>query len=338
MSRWVDDLLELVASHRPWDAEALVLEHYDQHGSVVATIDQLLAPVQELSGRRWQRAEWTVAQEHELSSVVDNALGALMVRLPRPTGVRTVGLICAEGEWHATPARMAAAILREQGWRVRLFGPSVPTSHLGEALRRSRVDLLAVSCTVPLFLPGVVAVCAVGRDLGLPVLAGGRAFDPAGSRAARLGCSGHAPNASTASALLQKWLDDPPDPPAPPTEHAEVTTLAEHRDDLVTQVYERLWSSFPPMGSYDERQQTRTREDLAYILMFLEVSVALSDPGLFTEFVDWLLDVLVTRGVPAKALVVALEHYLDLLAERAPTAAEYLASARKRLPVGSEDH
>ena len=69
-----------------------------------------------------------------------------------------------------------------------------------------------------------------------------------------------------------------------------------------------LFLRFPPLAGYSETQLARTREDLGYILQFLEAALLTDDSRLFLEeFLPWLTGVLTSRGLPAGVVTVGLE-------------------------------
>jgi hypothetical protein len=61
------------------------------------------------------------------------------------------------------------------------------------------------------------------------------------------------------------------------------------------------------MADYDERQIARAREDLVFIVRFLAAALLVADHEIFGDFLDWLRNLLVRRGVPPQALIAGLE-------------------------------
>ncbi|HEY2639835.1 MAG TPA: hypothetical protein VGI66_08120 [Streptosporangiaceae bacterium] len=61
---------------------------------------------------------------------------------------------------------------------------------------------------------------------------------------------------------------------------------------------QRLATRFPPLADYTASQLARTREDLDYILRFVEASLLTGDDSIITVFADWLKSVLAARGLP----------------------------------------
>jgi hypothetical protein len=78
-------------------------------------------------------------------------------------------------------------------------------------------------------------------------------------------------------------------------------------DALGGAAFDGLTARFPRMADYDERQISRTREDLVFIVRFLAAALLGADHAIFVDFLDWLQMLLVRRGVPPQALIAGLE-------------------------------
>jgi hypothetical protein len=78
--------------------------------------------------------------------------------------------------------------------------------------------------------------------------------------------------------------------------------VVRERPTLITTAMSRLASAHPPVRDYDQHKLDATAEDLGYIADFLAAALYISEPAVFTEFVDWTAAVLAARGVPPMAL------------------------------------
>ncbi|MBS3941164.1 MAG: cobalamin-dependent protein [Actinobacteria bacterium] len=308
--------LELIEHGRPEAAVELVLERVHDGETVTETVQRLLAPAQRQVGAYWQLGSYTVTQEHVVSGVVDDLLGLLSVHTAQPTAEHTVALVCAEGEWHTTPARMAALCLRDAGLRVQFLGGSLPPEHLGASLRQLAPRAVAISCTLPLALGGVPPLVDACRDHQIPTLAGGSGFGPDDLRSIRLGADGHAVDIGTAIDRLTEWLDRPPPPPPSGSvvvADVERASIAAERTSLVDASYRQLERQLPAMAGYDDRQQRHVRRDLDYILQYVDTTLLVDDQRIFADFMGWLGALLEARGVPAAVLDVSPETVLGAL-------------------------
>ena len=275
---------------------------------------EVLAPAQREAGRRWERGELTVAEEHIISGATHSAVEALATTDALSTTHGLVVAVCAEHEWHALPALMVVEELRDHGQGVLYLGPSVPPDDLSALFARHDPDAVAISCSVALHLRGVTAVADAAHAHGLPVLAGGRALTS--QRAAVLGADGWAADVRDAADLLARWRQQPPsvsrdgarlDPGS-----VALDDHAGHRADLA---FSTLEDRLPQLARYTERQRAHTRADLEYIARHLAAAGLVGEPELFTEFIDWLTDLLAHRGVPVSAVHEGLQALATHLAD-----------------------
>jgi methanogenic corrinoid protein MtbC1 len=271
-----------------------------------------LAEVQARMGAAWQRSEASVAEEHTATLVVDDALAQVAEALPEPSPDRSVALVCAEGEWHVTPARMAGLLLRAAGWHVTFLGGSVPPEHVRETLDLLRPDVVAVSCTVPMALPGAGRVAAATSALGLRVLAGGRAFGTDDHRARMLGLDGWAPDVDVAVRTLEGWLTVLPARPVPSELDGEELTLELREPEIVEAALARL----RPRGgaAREPRAEHRARRDLGALLTVVRVALQCDDETVLTDYASWRRRMLAARGVSDEALRAGPDALLEAAA------------------------
>ncbi|MEU5988108.1 cobalamin B12-binding domain-containing protein [Spirillospora sp. NPDC047418] len=299
----------------------------------------VIAPLQARVGREWAANRITVAQEHSATAVNERVIGAVAhhpaVRRRRAATAQRPGRIavaCIDGEWHALPARLLAEVLRLRGWRVDYLGAQVPTPHLISHLHRTGPAVVALSSSIATRLPAAHAAITACQSTGTPVMAGGAAYGPDGRYAALLGADAWEPDARAAADRLARG------PLPAPRPHRVVDDLPHLADQtyahvtrtsprLVRHVLEGLRSRIPAMAGYTDEQRDRTAEDVSHIVEFFSTALYLDDPGLFTGFMAWTIDILAARDVPAQFLL----PVLDLLAEQLtdyPRATELLSRAR----------
>ena len=319
------EALEGIAQLRTRDVVDLVRTTARTAGIDAAV--QLLADVQREVGRRWQSREWTVADEHAATAIVDIALTAAALETEPPIPDATAVLVCAEGEWHGLPARMAAEQLRAMGCEVVFLGTSVPADHVNSYLLRASVTAVVISCTVPVHLGGARRTAAAAHGAGVPVIVGGAAFDPAGHRAAAIGADACAADSAEAAALLRQWARQPPQLAGPTVSDAAALALAAARPTLVPAAIELLAQRFPPYSLYTDSRRERAREDFDYLLRFLEAALLTNDTAILTDFARWLSELLTARGLDASVVPVSLRVLHDCLDSEAAEARRMLASA-----------
>jgi methanogenic corrinoid protein MtbC1 len=291
-------VLELVRARRRDDAVELA-RSAARDGGLAAAV-RLLSDVQAKVGELWQHNELTVADEHAATAIVDLALAAACLDAERRTRAPegTVVVACAEEEWHVMPARMFAEQLGAAGWDVVFLGASTPAEHLQRFVAADPPAAMAVSCTVPIHLHGARRAISASHAAGVPVLAGGAAFGTAHNRAAAIGADAWASTLDGAIAALTRWASNRPPLAAPVIDDAPALAAAAERPLTVERAMSALASRFPPLNNYTGWQRARTREDLDYILRFVEASLLTGDDSIITGFAAWLTSVLAARGLP----------------------------------------
>jgi len=282
-----------------------LLDHHVPHEQIVV---DLLAAAQREVGDRWQRNELTPVDEHLASGVAAAALDALAGETSRVDVSGLTVVTCAEGDWHSLAAQMFGESLRSHGFGVRVLGASTPVEAVADFLERSGCDALAVSCSLPIFFPGVIRLIDIAHERGIPAIVGGRAFGTDSRRAQHLGADAWAASAHDASYILAGWRSSRPIVnPDPLQLDAVAARLFAIADQLGGDAMQALIRSFPAMAAYDAVRVTRTREDLVYIVQFIAASLASGDDAVFFEFLTWLEHLLARRGVPAQALVAGVD-------------------------------
>ena len=305
----------------PAAATDVVLDLFESGASLSEIVEDVVAPAQVLVGELWERGEWSVAQEHAATAVTEAAVSAVWVMTARRqlSDGPHIALACAEGEWHALPARMAAALAAEAGVHVTVLGPSMPSDHLRRRLETRDIDLLAVSCTVPVNLPGAARCVAAARAVGLPVLVGGRAFAGRPQRAEAIGAGG-----------LVTAPQDLVEPLPAVSDHVRISEEALRLDAVsdatIDQIFARAVAADPRIAGLPSAHQDRTREDLRWIARFTGAAVLTGDPTVLDDFFASLLRMLHGR-VPDDVVLGGADIVADELEPLAPGGASMLRQA-----------
>ena len=321
---------DAVRGHRR-EAVRLAIDLLDQGVREELVVTELLAAAQREVGERWYRNELTVADEHVATGVSSAALEALSNEARLPDGVGHTVVACAEGDWHALAAQMFGESLRGYAIGVTVLGASTPAAAVAELITRRGADSLAVSCSLPIFYPGVASLVDRAHAHGIPVIVGGRAFGGDARRAERLGADAWAPGAAEAAGILAGWRAIPPSISRDPVHLDPVAVhLADRAGELGRAGEEGLLARFPQMATYDERQLARTREDLVFIVQFLAAATLVADDSVFTDFLDWLQTLLVARGVRPQGLIAGLEALAPLIGAIDGRRTRHLDSGRER--------
>jgi hypothetical protein len=271
-------------------------------------VQDLLVPVQQASGERWQATHTGVAEEHAVTSTVEATLGALDLADDRGDGRPRLAVVCAVDDPHVVPARMATLGWRGMGARVHLLGAGLEPRHVRHRLREVEVDALAVSCTLAWRLAGVHRLVAVAHELGLPVVLGGAAMRARPAWGVRLGVDLVADAPLDTVEPLTAWREDRPPLLTPPV-HAELAGLRDHHDRImrraVAAVGGRRWG-----GDVGD-----AAEDLGILVAALGSAVQVDDAALLADVVTWMARRSTVRGVPAQEVDAVLEALAEVLPE-----------------------
>lgn len=299
--------LDLIGRADEYGAVDLVLGLIDEGVPAEDALLRVIAAGQRRVGELWASNEWSVAREHGATAVSERVVAAVSGRV-RPAATRgRVAVACADGEYHALPARIMAEVLRLRGWRVDFLGASVPGPHLITHLHQTGPEVVALGCTLATRLPRAHATISACQAVGVPVLAGGAGFGADGRYARLLGADAWAPTADAAADRLAAGLPSFPaahDGTGAAAAHLggeEYAYLARHRAELLSRVMDRL-------GEH-------TGEDLGHIADYLIAAMYVHDPALFTDFVIWTCQVTAARNVPAESVVLGLRVLHDLLTD-----------------------
>jgi methanogenic corrinoid protein MtbC1 len=290
-------------------------------------VEDVVRAAQVEVGRRWERNEWTVAQEHVATAVSESVLAALGdTDEPSAGGSRgRLVAVCAEGEWHTLALRVLTDHIRRAGWGVVYLGPSVPASQLGRYLYDVGPDGLLVSCSVPFNLGGARRLIEAARATGTPVLAGGRGFGADGRRARILGADAWAPSPAAAVERLESWTSFTT--PAAPLTHpgfVEHVRLEQETDDVLRRALAALADAYPPVKGYTGDRLDRTVEDLHFLLRFVSAALLVDEPALLAEYLAWLEVVLGTRGLPPSVVGTTVDAVARAIDGELPRATDLL--------------
>jgi DNA-binding transcriptional MerR regulator len=107
-----------------------------EHGAI-QTWDELVRPVLNAIGRRWEATGEGTEVEHLMSYAVDGAFRNVAVQAPEPAHGRPLLLASAPGELHYLPLSALAAALAEHGTGTRVLGAATPAGALIAAVRRT---------------------------------------------------------------------------------------------------------------------------------------------------------------------------------------------------------
>jgi len=172
---WPRYLERMLRAIRQYDDAALD-EVYDDALSLYSierVTRHLLVPLLAELGRRWERADGGVAEEHFFAVYLRNKLGARLHHR-RPPGGQRLLLACAPGEHHEFGLLFFALALQDAGLRSIPLGANTPLAELASAALRSGSRAIVVSSSVDPE-PGLLkdALPELVAQVRIPVFVGG---------------------------------------------------------------------------------------------------------------------------------------------------------------------
>jgi len=133
-------------------AQGILTGLYLDGRDLAQILDQVLAPAMTRIGEIWQHDEAGIYIEHRAVDICERALDRLRELVPPlPADAPTAVGGAPAGDPYSLPSRMAATVLREQGWQVINLGAFTPASVLARAAadHKARLVWLALSIHAP---------------------------------------------------------------------------------------------------------------------------------------------------------------------------------------------
>lgn len=162
--------------------QRIVFDLYLAGHSTADICDNIIAPSFAAIGEHWRRHEIEVYQERRACEICKCTLRHLGYLLPDPgPGAPLAFGGTPETDTYAIPTTMAAAALKEAGWRAESFGTNLPLSTLIAAVRElhPRLVWLSVSWVADdeRFLCAYDELYREASSCGVAVAVGGRRLD-----------------------------------------------------------------------------------------------------------------------------------------------------------------
>ncbi len=275
----------------------------------------LVVATQVRVGELWAGNEWSVAREHAATAVSESVVRRLADDLSEPTEGPLHLVACVEREWHALPALVVATGLKAAGRRTLYLGASASRDELLSRILDTGPRLVLLSASLTSSLPRVRRHLEAVRGTGTPVLVGGRAFDPAGNRAHRLGATAYAGSVGEAIALLDTLPRHVPQ--ARPLRHRgaiEAGEIQAQNDDVCRDVMSATDHELGLSGGGEgahrpDDWQVVLATFVPHVVDSLVGALLTDDPTVVAEARAWLSDVIRRRGGDPAAWG-ALEHAL----------------------------
>jgi MerR family transcriptional regulator, light-induced transcriptional regulator len=280
-------------------AHAVVDDARDGGTPVVDIFTRLVLRTQERVGEQWAANAWTVAHEHAATAVSEAVVLRLADTIEEPSDGRPLLVACAEREWHALPALVVTHALRSWGYPAVHVGANASTEGLVGRILDTGPRGVLVSASLSSSLPHVRRLVEAVRGTGTPVIVGGRAFDPAGVRAERIGATAYAAHLGQARDLVEALPSHVS--PAPPLRHpgaAEALVIQASADEIGRDLLSRSGSGAGMDAGAHAPDDWRVvlATYVPHVVGCVVGGLLTEDPTVPGDARQWLVDVLTLRG------------------------------------------
>jgi hypothetical protein len=165
-------------------------------------------------------------------------------------------------------------------------------------------------------LIGARAVIAAAHEVDVPVVAGGKAFGPAGAWASAAGADAYVGSLRDVADIVERWTEEPPTVGPVATLPAKLQELLVNRSSILTTVESTL-------GEEDRRLSG----EAGLLLGAIEVALLTGDDGAIDDMLTWQDAMLRAHGLDSSLVADAVE---EALVGRSEEAGAALARARAR--------
>ncbi len=309
---------------------ALVQRLLDDGIEPATVLTDVVATSQRAIGQRWQRGEWTVAQEHAATAMAMAATEVVTQRVADVPVTRGHVLVtCAEREWHWLPAAIIGCVLRGAGWQVTSLGPATSPLRLSQYIQDIGPEAVAVSCSVLGALPTTRRFIEASTSAGVPIVVGGPAFGADAVRAQALGATAWAPDAPGAVTAMDSLpVVVSAAPPLPSAFAQEQRALELAHTDLVDRIVRR-WSVTAGAATDPARTALRAvaRDAVPQTLHAVAAALLTGDDRPVSETAQWMGDLMAHRGVESTVAVRELAEALGTTLVDYPLSRELVRAA-----------
>ena len=320
-----------VAAGNTRAAYAVAAATHDRGVPLPEVLAGLVIAAQRRVGELWAANDWTVAREHAATAVGEAVVRRLGAAVPTPTTGPLLTVACVEREWHALPAMVVALTLRARGCQVTYLGASTSRDHLVSAILDIGPRAVLLSASLTSSLPRVRRQVEAVRGTGTPVVLGGRALDPDGRRAQRLGATAYARSPEVVLDVLAALPVHVP--PAGPLRHPgafEARSIEAESDTISRDVMLATGAALGLEHADGDHTSDDWRVVLAtfvpHVIDCVAGALLTEDPTVYAETRAWLGGVLAGRGATPQALAVVEEALAQRLHDH-PEAVRLIAGA-----------
>ncbi|SHF24847.1 cobalamin B12-binding domain-containing protein [Alkalibacter saccharofermentans] len=171
--------LEALIKSQTREAHDVINEAKKQGLSLMDIYEEILAKVMVETGDLWHKNIITIDKEHYITSVTQSVLSGFYDEIfSKPRKNKRI-VSCAVGsELHEMGARMLSDMFEYQGWDSYYLGAALPEASILEAIKEHQPDIVALSVTMPLYLPTCENIVKAVKEKypSVKIAVGGQAF------------------------------------------------------------------------------------------------------------------------------------------------------------------
>ncbi len=250
-------------------------------------------------GRLWQNNQFSVAQEHLATAIIERQMGELhplfRPQRPRPNRPRTLVIGCVPNEQHRVGARMVADFFEEDGWEVHYLGAAVPIAAFVEMAKELQADLIGLSTQMIYHVPhiGKFAHEFNRHNLNnIPVMVGGMPFVQQPELVNTLNVRFSAADARQAVDRANRLFAAPgttSTPPRPPEAALHITLKAfqQARWRIIQYATARALTYDNEVAPLGSRAEQIIAAGFEFTTRMLETAMALQHPTLLEQQLAW---------------------------------------------------
>ncbi len=250
-------------------------------------------------GRLWQNNQFSVAQEHLATAIIERQMGELhplfRPQPPRSNCPHTLVIGCVPNEQHRVGARMVADFFEADGWEVHYLGAAVPISSFVEMAKEFQADLIGLSAQMVYHVPHISEFAhELNRHSlnNIPVMVGGMPFVQQPELVNTLNVRFSAADARQAVDRANRMFAAPGSavaPPRPP-EAAPLATLEafqQARRQIIQYATARSLERDNEVAPLGNRAEQIIAAGFEFTTRMLETAMALQNTTLLEEQLAW---------------------------------------------------
>ena len=261
-------------------------------------------------GRRWAQGDYLIAEEHAVTAAIETVIALLVGLFDQSKDAPLVVIATAEGDLHSLPARAIAAHLVFLGYRTNFLGASVPGADLRDFLEGEAPAALVLSAAMTTHLMGAREVIVAAHEVGVPVVAGGKAFGADGAWANAVGADAYVGSLREVADIVERWAEEgrpelESEGPVPPG----LRGLMASRSVVLAEVELAMGEEGP-----------RVLGDAGLLLSSIEGALLVGDDTIISDMLAWQADMSRAHGFDATAVADAVAAALESVSEAAAAA------------------